>query len=1105
MSVGNVANWVQQPCATVGTGTLFLDGSASGAATFAMAIPLGPVWYSILDHVTGNREAGIGEYNGADSLVRTEVHATLSDGVYDPDSPSPIDLSGNSLVQCTMNAEAFRSEFSPAAADVVYDQTDDLVADTVTVQDALVQHSRGIESSEPSMSGLYSGGVLSATPGSNVFSVTVGKGIIYDSYTNPGDTDFLDISWNEFIDIPLDVSAGDFGIVRIFVNSLGQIIQFNTPLHMSMFRDYIFLGNVYYSSVNQIIEVLTTPSVIKQTASNNYDNMLFSIAIKGAEVRAVDAQLQIWNREGAIFFPNINWSQDRKNPNVATLPQIGNSTTPASLDIVDQTGTVINTVTDIPQSYNPTGVTVTALVGLKATIHRLYTIGIGVNRKLMLLLGQNEYQDASEAVSQLVLDAGNSTVPSGLSTINLLGHVCVSGNAADFSDSNLSWIVSINQRAGAGTGGSVSAPTDAIGISFNNTTSGLTATEVQGAIDEVEARTDSLESSGHTHTNSAILDATTASFLTADETKLDGIEAGATADQTTTDLGLENVDNTSDINKPVSTAQQTALDGKVDDAQVLTNVPAGALFTDTVYDDTSISAAVALNTAKVTDLVHPLVETAVPVGALFTDTVYNHPANHPPAIITQDTNNRFVTDAEKAAWSAKADTATDVGLGNVDNTSDADKPVSTAQQSALDGKVDDAQVLTNVPGGALFTDTVYDDTAIQSEVDLNTAKTGITAGQASAIIANTAKVTDLVHPLVETAVPSGAVFTDTIYDDTSISAAVALNTAKVTDLVHPLVETAVPAGAVFTDTTYTVQDGELSQVSFTTADNTKLDAIEASANNYSHPANHPASIITQDTTNRFVTDAEKSAWNAKADNKSDVGLSNVDNTSDANKPVSISQQSALDGKVEEAPENGNSYLRKDAVWEAFSPSGAPVDSVFGRIGVVIAENNDYTKAQVGLSNVDNTSDVNKPVSSAQQTALDGKIDDAQVLTNVPGGALFTDTTYSVQDGELSEISFTSADNTKLDGIEAGAKADQTTTDLGLQNVDNTSDADKPVSTVQQSALDDKVEDAPSDGQDYVRNNAAWAVSTSGAGNTNTYIQTTEPPGWSAGDLWIQTI
>ena len=34
-------------------------------------------------------------------------------------------------------------------------------------------------------------------------------------------------------------------------------------------------------------------------------------------------------------------------------------------------------------------------------------------------------------------------------------------------------------------------------------------------------------------------------------------------DTTKIDLGLENVDNTSDANKPISTATQTALDGKV--------------------------------------------------------------------------------------------------------------------------------------------------------------------------------------------------------------------------------------------------------------------------------------------------------------------------------------------------------------------------------------------------------------------------------------------------------------------------------------------------------------------------------------------------------------
>jgi hypothetical protein len=59
---------------------------------------------------------------------------------------------------------------------------------------------------------------------------------------------------------------------------------------------------------------------------------------------------------------------------------------------------------------------------------------------------------------------------------------------------------------------------------------------------------------------------------------------------TKTQVGLENVDNTSDASKPVSALTQTALNGKVDDAQVLTNVPLNALFTDTQLDAAGVTA-----------------------------------------------------------------------------------------------------------------------------------------------------------------------------------------------------------------------------------------------------------------------------------------------------------------------------------------------------------------------------------------------------------------------------------------------------------------------------------------------------------------------------------
>ncbi|MCF4151746.1 hypothetical protein L2W58_08015 [Dethiosulfovibrio sp. F2B] len=48
-------------------------------------------------------------------------------------------------------------------------------------------------------------------------------------------------------------------------------------------------------------------------------------------------------------------------------------------------------------------------------------------------------------------------------------------------------------------------------------------------------------------------------------------------------------------------------------------------------------------------------------------------------------------------------------------------------------------------------------------------------------------------------------------------------------------------------------------------DKIKLDGIDIDANKYVHPSDHPATMITEDADHRFVTDDEKTAWNAKAE------------------------------------------------------------------------------------------------------------------------------------------------------------------------------------------------------------------------------------------------
>ncbi|WP_230671128.1 hypothetical protein [Rathayibacter sp. Leaf248] len=201
--------------------------------------------------------------------------------------------------------------------------------------------------------------------------------------------------------------------------------------------------------------------------------------------------------------------------------------------------------------------------------------------------------------------------------------------------------------------------------------------------------------------------------------------------------------------------------------------------------------------------------------------------------------------------------------------------------------------------------------------------------------------------------------------------------------------------------------------------------------------------------------------------KSDVGLSLVDNTSDAAKPVSAAVQTALNAKYNA----GNAADYVDAFQAAAS---APVQSVAGKQGAVT-----LAKVDVGLGSVDNTSDASKPVSAATSSALATKVDKMAGLG-------------------LSSNDYTAPEKTKLAGVAAGATAnaadaslrDRAThtgsqavaTVVGLQtaldakaplaspsftgtptgmakahvwlgSVDNTSDMSKPISSAVQNALD----------------------------------------------------
>ena len=165
--------------------------------------------------------------------------------------------------------------------------------------------------------------------------------------------------------------------------------------------------------------------------------------------------------------------------------------------------------------------------------------------------------------------------------------------------------------------------------------------------------------------------------------------------------------------------------------------------------------------------------------------------------------------------------------------------------------------------------------------------------------------------------------------------------------------------------------------------------------------------------------------------KTMVGLENVDNTSDADKPVSTATATEL-------------ALKAPLADPTFTGTVSGID-----------------KTMVGLENVDNTSDADKPVSTATTTelALKAPLADPTFTGTVSGIDKTMVGLENVDNTSDADKPVSTATTTELalkaplaDPTFTGTVGGIDKTMVGLENVDNTSDADKPVSSAAANAL-----------------------------------------------------
>lgn len=201
--------------------------------------------------------------------------------------------------------------------------------------------------------------------------------------------------------------------------------------------------------------------------------------------------------------------------------------------------------------------------------------------------------------------------------------------------------------------------------------------------------------------------------------------------------------------------------------------------------------------------------------------------------------------------------------------------------------------------------------------------------------------------------------------------------------------------------------------------------------------------------------------------KSMVGLGNVDNIADANKPISTATQTALDLKAPLASptftgtvslDTGATLVFEGATANNFETTFVVADPTADRTltlpdstGTLATQ--EYVTAEIGTHNSDTTSV--HGITDTAELATKAYADTAS--SNAVSTAIGTHEadTLSVHGITDTSLLVTTTGNQTLTNKTITTPAGLVKSDVGLGNVDNTSDANKPISTATQTALDAK--------------------------------------------------
>ena len=414
----------------------------------------------------------------------------------------------------------------------------------------------------------------------------------------------------------------------------------------------------------------------------------------------------------------------------------------------------------------------------------------------------------------------------------------------------------------------------------------------------------------------------------------------------------------------------------------------------------------------------PLNQKSVANGVASLDSAGKVPDSQIPAGIARDSEVSLAISTEVA----DRNSAITAAISNLIDT--APDALNTLNEIAA-AINDDASYAATITS-ALGTKANLSDVTAATATAASDATSKSSAAQAAATAAAASDATSKANAAQAAAISAAA--TDATTKSNSAQAA-AISAAATDATTKANAAQAAAITAAGTDATTKVEaeaalrvSGDAASVSTAAADATtkanaaQAAAISAAATDATTKAN-AAQVAASSAADTKVSSA------VAALTKSSVGLANVDNTADASKPVSAAQATAIATAKSEAIADATAQV--NAVIASAPAALNTLDELAAALGddasfaATVTANlsskasiasptftgtvSGITKSMVGLGNVDNTSDSNKPISSLTQTALDAKSD------NLVSTAVTTSTSYSITSSDLyKRVEFNSA-------------------------------------------------------------------------------------------------